>query len=91
MSRRTRLSATIDEDALRAARQAVEAGRAESVSAWVNEAMVRFAEHERRLLALDEFLAAYEDENGEITEDDMSAAKRRVAARATLVRGRAAG
>ena len=44
MSRRTRLSATIDEDALRAARQAVEAGRAESVSAWVNEAMVREVE-----------------------------------------------
>jgi Arc/MetJ-type ribon-helix-helix transcriptional regulator len=91
MSGKIRLSATIDEDAVGAARQAVEAGRAESVSAWVNEAMVRFAEHERRLVALDEFLAAYEDENGEITDDEMSAAKRRVAARATVVRGRAAG
>ena len=91
MSSKIRLSATIDEDALGAARQAVEAGRAESVSAWVNEAMVRFAEHERRLAALDEFLAAYEDEKGAITEDEMSAAKRRVAARATVVRGRAGG
>ena len=91
MSSKIRLSATIDEDALGAARQAVEAGRAESVSAWVNEAMVRLAEHERRLAALDEFLAAYEDEKGAITEDEMSAAKRRVAARATVVRGRAGG
>ncbi|HET8621411.1 MAG TPA: hypothetical protein VFM27_20735 [Acidimicrobiales bacterium] len=53
--------------------------------------MVRFAEHERGLAALDEFLAAYEDEQGAITEDEMSAAKPRVAARATVVRGRPAG
>ena len=43
------------------------AGRAESVSAWVNEALRMKADHDRRLQALDEFVAAYEAEHGEIT------------------------
>ena len=91
MSGKVRLSATIDEAVLRVARQAVDDGRVESVSAWVNEAMLQHAAHERRIRALDEFIEAYEAGSGEIGEDEMRAAKRRVAARATVVRGRAAG
>lgn len=66
---------------------AVKAGRAESVSAWVNDAMRLKMEHDRRLGALDEFIAGYEAEHGEITEEEMAAAARRARERAVVVRG----
>lgn len=60
MSTKARLSASVDESIIRAAQAAVAAGRATNLSSWVNEALRRQIEHERRLLALDEFLASYE-------------------------------
>jgi hypothetical protein len=42
----------------------------------------------RRLQAIDDFLADYEAEHGEITEDEMRDATRRARERATAVRGR---
>jgi Arc/MetJ-type ribon-helix-helix transcriptional regulator len=54
-----------------AAQRAVAEGRAESISAWVNEALRLKADHDRRLQALDDFLAAYEAQHGEITEDEI--------------------
>jgi hypothetical protein len=86
MSRRVRLSATVDADLLSAGREAVAEGRAESLSAWVNDALRLQAEHGRRMRALDEFLAAYEAEHGTITEEEMRAAARRSRARAVVVR-----
>jgi Arc/MetJ-type ribon-helix-helix transcriptional regulator len=76
MSGKKRLSASVDAELLDAAQQAVAAGRVESVSAWVNDALRRQAQHERGLAALDEFIAAYEAEHGEITEEDMLEAER---------------
>ena len=61
-------------------------GRAGSLSAWVNEALRRQVDHERRMKALDDFLGAYEDEHGEITEEEMQAAGRRARGRAVVVR-----
>ncbi|MGH8884852.1 MAG: hypothetical protein ACRDYX_06705 [Egibacteraceae bacterium] len=52
-------------------------GRIENLSAWVNEALRRQVEHDRRMRALDEFLAAYEAEHGEITDEEMRDATRR--------------
>jgi len=69
-----------------AAQQAVADGRAENLSAWVNDALQLKADHDRRLRALDDFLAAYEAEHGEITEDEMRAAARRARERAIVVR-----
>ncbi|MHB8670896.1 MAG: hypothetical protein ACYDAD_10145 [Acidimicrobiales bacterium] len=40
--------------------------------------------------ALDEFLAAYEAEHGEISDEEMTEAARRARARATVVRGTSA-
>lgn len=37
----------------------------------VNEALRLKADHDRRLRAVDEFLAAYEAEHGEITDDEI--------------------
>src|SRR5215469_2155306 len=66
MSTKERLSASVDAELVTAAQDAVAAGRADSVSSWVNDALRMKAEHDRRLAALDDFLAAYESVHGEI-------------------------
>lgn len=91
MSGKERLSASVDAELMAVAQEAVARGHAESVSAWVNEALRLKAEQDRRLKALDEFLAAYEDEHGEISEQEMREAARRARARAVVVRGDPAG
>jgi len=91
MSVKERLSASVDAELVAAAQQAVARGQAESVSAWVNEALRLKADLDRRLAALDDFLAAYEAEHGEITEQEMRDAARRARGRAVIVRDRPAG
>jgi Arc/MetJ-type ribon-helix-helix transcriptional regulator len=85
MTAKTRLSATVDMDVLAAVQAGVAAGEAESVSAYVNDALRLKAEHDRRLRGFDNFIAAHEAEHGEITEEDMEAAYRRAKARAAGV------
>lgn len=87
MTTKRRLSASVDAELMAVAQQAVTAGHAESLSAWVNDALRLKADHDRRLQALDEFLAAYEAEHGEITEEEMRDAARRARERAIVVRG----
>ena len=87
MSAKERLSASVDADLVAVAQEAVAQGRADSVSAWVNEALRLRVAHDRRLRALDEFVAAFEAEHGEITEAEMSEAARRARGRAVVVRG----
>jgi Arc/MetJ-type ribon-helix-helix transcriptional regulator len=87
MSVKERLSASVDADLVAVAQEAVAQGRAESVSAWVNEALRLKVAHDRRLRALDEFVAGFEAEHGEITEAEMNAATRRARGRAVVVRG----
>lgn len=87
MSAKERLSASVDADLVAVAQQAVAQGRAESVSAWVNEALRLKVAHDRRLRALDEFVSAFEAEYGEITEAETSEAARRARGRAVVVRG----
>jgi hypothetical protein len=82
MTAKTRLSATVDTDVLESAQAAVAGGEAESVGACVNDALRLKAEHDRRLRGIDDFIAAYEAEHGEIAEEEMAAAYRRVEARA---------
>jgi Arc/MetJ-type ribon-helix-helix transcriptional regulator len=87
MRAKERLSASVDADLVAVAQEAVAQGRAESVSAWVNEALRLKVAHDQRLRALDEFMAAFEAEHGEITEAQMSAAARRARGRSVVVRG----
>jgi Arc/MetJ-type ribon-helix-helix transcriptional regulator len=87
MTTKRRLSASVDAELVAVAQQAVTGGHAESISAWVNDALRLKVDHDRRLQALDEFLAAYEAEHGEITDDEMRDAARRARERATVVRG----
>lgn len=85
---RERLSATVEADLLEAGRAAVAAGEAESLSAWVNAALRRQAEHDLRMRALSAFIAEYEADHGEITEEEMASAARAMRSRAVVVRGK---
>ena len=87
MTTKRRLSASVDAELVAVAQEAVTDGHAESISAWVNDALRLKADHDRRLQALDEFLATYEAEHGEITDDEMRDAARRARERAIVVRG----
>jgi Arc/MetJ-type ribon-helix-helix transcriptional regulator len=87
MSLKRRLSASVDAELVAVAQEAVEQGDAENLSAWVNDALRLKAAHDQRLRALDVFLAAYEAEHGEITEDEMREAARAARGRAVVVRG----
>ena len=87
MSVKERLSASVDADLVAVAQEAVAQGRAESVSAWVNEALRLKVAHDRRLRALDEFVAGFEAEQGQISEAEMKEAARRARGRAVVVRG----
>jgi Arc/MetJ-type ribon-helix-helix transcriptional regulator len=87
MSAKERLSASVDADLVAVAQEAVAQGRADSISSWVNEALRLKVAHDRRLRAIDEFVAAFEAEHGEITEAEMSEAARRTRGRAVVVRG----
>jgi hypothetical protein len=86
MTAKTRLSVTVDADLIAASQAAVRAGEAESVSAWVNDALRLKMEHDRRLRGVDDFVAAFEAEYGEITDEEMDAAYRASKARAIVVR-----
>lgn len=87
MSSKQRLSASVDAELVAVAQEAVAAGQAESMSAWVNDALRLKADHDRRLQALDDFLAAYEAEHGEVTDEEMREAGRSAHGRAVVVRG----
>ena len=81
-----RLSASVDASLLKAAEDAVEHGRAPTLSAWVNEALRLKLEHDRRLTALADFVATYERRHGEISAEEMRVATRRARQRAVVVR-----
>jgi Arc/MetJ-type ribon-helix-helix transcriptional regulator len=87
MSAKERLSASVDADLIAVAQEAVADGRSESVSSWVNDALRLKAAHDQRLRAIDEFIAAFEAEHGEIGEAEMRDASRRARSRAIVVRG----
>jgi hypothetical protein len=82
-----RLSASVDADLIAAAENAVGRGQTTSLSAWVNDAMRLKVAHDRRLEALTTFVAVFEREFGEISDEEMTAAARRAGSGASLVRG----
>ena len=87
MATKERLTVTVDPDLVAAGNQAVAAGLATSLSAWVNEALTARADQDRRLAALAELVAGYEADHGEITEAEIAAQERRDRETATVVRG----
>ena len=87
MSTKHRLSVSVDADLIDAMGRLVARGQSNSISAWVNEALRSKLAHDRRLEALEKFIATYESERGEITHDEMALAARRARSSAVVVRG----
>jgi hypothetical protein len=81
---KSRLSASVDADLLAAAARAVAEGLAENVSAGIPRCVV--ADHDRRMGALADFVAAYESKHGVITDEDIGGGNAARNARATVVR-----
>lgn len=79
---------TVDPELVAAGNAAVEAGRADSLSGWVNQALVDRADRDRKLAALNEAIAAYEADAGVITDEELVAQHRADRAAAVVVRGR---
>jgi Arc/MetJ-type ribon-helix-helix transcriptional regulator len=88
MNTKQRLSASVDASVLEAADTAVSEGRAANVSAWVNDALRRQAEHDQRMRALDAFLGSYEAKHGVISDEELREATRAARERALVVRGK---
>jgi len=86
-TRKERLTVTVDPDLVEAGNRAVAAGIADSLSGWVNAALVDRAERDRRLHSLSEAIGDYEAAHGEITADEMAAQGRRDREAAVVVRG----
>jgi hypothetical protein len=83
---RERLTVTLDPVLIQAGQRAVAAGRAESLSAWVNLALVERAAKERRLKAMAEAVATYEARFGAISSEEMAAQARAGREAALVVR-----
>ena len=86
-TRKERLTVTVDPDLIEAGNQAVAAGLAESLSGWVNAALVERAISDRRLRSLSDAITAYEADHGQITADEMATQARRDREEAVVVRG----
>ncbi|HZL18843.1 MAG TPA: hypothetical protein VFG23_13975 [Polyangia bacterium] len=82
-----RLTVTVDAELIEAGHEAVKTGRAESLSGWVNAALLEREAKERRLRAMAEAVAAYEAEFGTISAQEMAAQERADARGAIVVRG----
>lgn len=87
MTEKRRLSVSVDADLVEAGQATVSVGEAASLSGWVNEALRRQVEHERRLRGISEFIRSFEAEHGEITDAEMDEVARDMRARAIVVRG----
>lgn len=87
-----RLTISLDQDLVDAAAAAVAEGRADSVSAWVSDALTDRVAHQRRLDALAVAIAEYEEEHGVITDEELADQARRDRDAAAAVRsGRSKG
>jgi len=84
-----RLSASVDADLLAAVGRATARGDARTISAWVNDALRLKLEHDRRLRALEAFIAADEAVHGEITEREIAGVRRAALKERSAARGRA--
>ena len=84
---------TVDAELLADANASVSRGGAESVSAWVSQAMEERRLKEQRLAALDALIEEHEREHGVITEEEIEQQRQvdRDAAAAVRARRRRAG
>lgn len=82
-----RLTVTVDRTLIAAASAAVAAGRADSLSGWVNSALSERAAKEKRLRALASAVHSFEAEFGLISPAELAAQERADRRSAVVVRG----
>jgi hypothetical protein len=87
MSRKQRLTVTVDPELVEAGNRAVAGGEADSLSGWVSTAMSEKAQRDEKLALLRAAVADYEAEFGEITTGELAAQRRADRADAVVVRG----
>jgi hypothetical protein len=87
IDRKERVTVTLDRALVEAANNAVAAGRADSLSAWVNLALAEHVVKERRLATLATLIAGYEAEHGVITAEELAQREREDRRRSVIVRG----
>ena len=87
---KARLTVSVDRALVQAGTEAVAAGHAESLSAWVNLALAERAAKDKRLRAMGDAIAAYEAEFGEISPEELVAQRRADRQSARVIRGPAA-
>jgi hypothetical protein len=85
--RKARLTVTVDAALVDAGNRAVKAGRSDSLSGWVNEALIEREAKELRLRGMADAVAAYESEFGEITPQEIAAQQRADEKAARVIRG----
>ncbi len=88
-SNKHRLTITVDPHLVDASHDAVAAGKADSVSAWISDAIEEKLLRDQRLEHLAAAIADFEAEHGEITAQEIEAQRRSDRERATVVRGTA--
>jgi glycerol dehydrogenase-like iron-containing ADH family enzyme len=87
-ARKSRLTVTVDPELVEAGQRAVAAGQADSVSGWVSAALEDRVVRDRKLALLAAAVADYEDEFGEITDEEIARQQRADREDARVVRGR---
>lgn len=86
--RKRRLTVTVDPELVEAGNRAVASGAAASLSAWVSIALADRARRDEQLARLQDAIADYEAEFGEITTDEIAIQRRSDRQDAVVVRGR---
>ncbi len=89
MSKKERLTITVDGALVAAGNDAVASGRAKNMSAWVSLALAERAAKDRRLQALGEAIAKYEARFGAITAEELAEQARSDRQSARVIRGKA--
>ena len=89
-SQKKRLTVTVDPRLVEAGKQVVDAGEASSVSNWVSTALEEKIYRDNKLRHLASAIADFEEEHGEISEEEIARQRRLDRARAISVRSRVA-
>lgn len=87
MSKKGRITITLDREIIEAANAEVAAGRADSLSAWIGRALAEQLDLEIRLAAMDEVLAEYQAKHGAFTPEETAERERRDRRNAIVIRG----
>jgi Arc/MetJ-type ribon-helix-helix transcriptional regulator len=90
MGTKQRITVILDPELIAAGEQAVQRGQARSISAWIAGAVELQIAHQARLAAGAEYIQAFENDSGQLTEAQIEEANewvRRTAVRTEPARG----